>query len=174
MPNNHKFVIEGGGKLEGEITVNGSKNAAGAILAATLLTEEKCVIDNVPKVTDILNLVEILEEMGAKVEWLSEHKLAIEAGNGVSPEKIDFDKFSKSRVSVLLIGALLARFKEFKISRPGGDRIGLRPITTHLQALEELGGDVKEEGDFYYFKTHVLEGKEIILSEFSVTATETV
>jgi UDP-N-acetylglucosamine 1-carboxyvinyltransferase len=63
-----KFIIEGGGKLEGEITVNGSKNAAGAILAATLLTEEKCVIDNVPKVTDILNLVDILEEMGASIE----------------------------------------------------------------------------------------------------------
>jgi UDP-N-acetylglucosamine 1-carboxyvinyltransferase len=69
---------------------------------------------------------------------------------------------------------LLARFKEFKISRPGGDRIGLRPITTHLQALEELGCDIKEEGDFYYFKAQSLEGKEIILSEFSVTATETV
>lgn len=169
-----KFIIDGGGKLEGEIQVNGSKNAAGAILAATLLTEEKCVIDNIPKVADILNLVEILKEMGAKVEWLAEHKLSIEAGGEVSPEKIDFEKFSKARVSVLLIGALLARFKEFKISRPGGDRIGLRPITTHLTALEALGGDIKEEGDFYYFKTQMLEGKEIVLSEFSVTATETV
>ncbi|MCX6790932.1 MAG: UDP-N-acetylglucosamine 1-carboxyvinyltransferase [Candidatus Gribaldobacteria bacterium] len=169
-----KFIIEGGGKLEGEITVNGSKNAAGAILAATLLTEEKCIIENVPKVTDILNLIGILEEMGAQVEWLGEHKISIKVGDDVSPERIDFEKFSKSRVSVLLIGALLARFKEFKISRPGGDRIGLRPITTHLQALEELGGDIKEEGDFYYFKAQALEGKEIILSEFSVTATETV
>jgi UDP-N-acetylglucosamine 1-carboxyvinyltransferase len=127
----------------------------------------------VPRVTDILNLIEILADMGAKVEWLDEHKVAITAGEEVSPEKIDFEKFSRSRVSVLLIGALLARFREFKISRPGGDRIGLRPITTHLAALTGLGSDIREEGDFYYLKAEELKGQEIVLSEFSVTATET-
>ncbi|GAG88659.1 unnamed protein product, partial [marine sediment metagenome] len=79
---------------------------------------------------------------------------------------------SKTRISVLLIGALLPRFKEFKISKPGGDRIGLRPITTHLKALKGLGVDIKEESDFYHFKTNGLQGKEIVLQEFSVTATE--
>jgi len=167
-----KFIIEGGKKLEGEIEVRGSKNAAGALLAATLLTNEECLIDNLPRISDIFNLLEILKEMGADVEWINERKVRVKAGGKVDPEKIDFEKISKARISVLLIGALLPRFKEFKISRPGGDRIGLRPITTHLKALKELGVDVEEEGDFYHFKTTGLQGKEIILQEFSVTATE--
>lgn len=167
-----KFIIEGEKPLEGEIEVRGSKNAAGAILAATLLTSEECVIDNLPLVSDILNLIDILKEMGAEIKWLEKRKVKIRAGKRIDPQKMDFKKISKSRISVLLIGALLPRFKEFKISRPGGDRIGLRPITTHLKALKELGVDVEEEGDFYYFKTAGLQGKEIVLQEFSVTATE--
>lgn len=168
-----KFVIEGQHKLEGEVEIQGSKNAAGALIAATLLTQEECVLKNAPKTADILNLLAILEEMGVEIAWQKDKKLKLKAGRNTVPEKINFEKFSKSRVSVLLIGALLARFGEFKISRPGGDRIGLRPITTHLEALKELGCDIKEEGDFYYFKSVGLKGKEIILPEFSVTATET-
>ncbi len=167
-----KFVIEGGKKLEGEIEVRGSKNAAGAVIAATLLTDEECIIDNLPLVSDILNLLDILQEMGANIEWLSERKVKIRAGERIDPDKIDFEKFSKSRVSVLLIGSLLPRFKEFKISRPGGDRIGLRPITTHLRSLRELGAEVEETNSFYYFKGANLAGREIVLPEFSVTATE--
>lgn len=167
-----KFIIEGGNKLEGEIEVRGSKNAAGALLAATLLTDEECLIDNLPRISDIFNLLEILREMGVDVEWINERKIRIKSGEKVDPEKIDFEKVSKARISVLLIGALLPRFKEFKISRPGGDRIGLRPIGTHLQALKQLGAEIKEAGDFYYFKSTRLEGKEIVLQEFSVTATE--
>jgi len=167
-----KFIIEGQNPLEGEIEVRGSKNAAGAILAATLLTPEECLIDNLPRISDIFNLLEILREMGVDVEWINERKIRIKSGEKVDPEKIDFEKVSKARISVLLIGALLPRFKEFKISRPGGDRIGLRPISTHLQALKQLGAEIKEAGDFYYFKSTGLRGKEIVLQEFSVTATE--
>lgn len=167
-----KLVIEGEKKLEGEIEVRGSKNAAGPLLAATLLTDEECLIDNLPKISDIFNFLEILKEMGADVEWVDERKVRIKAGGKVDPEKIDFEKISKARISVLLIGALLPRFKEFKISKPGGDRIGLRPITTHLKALKGLGVHIEEESDFYHFKTNGLQGKEIVLQEFSVTATE--
>jgi len=167
-----KFIIEGEKPLKGEIEVRGSKNAAGALLATTLLTPEECVIDNLPLISDILNLIDILKEMGAEIEWLGERKAKIRAGKRIDPQKMDFKKISKSRVSVLLIGALLPRFKEFKISRPGGDRIGLRPISTHLQTLKQLGAEIKEAGDFYYFKSTGLEGKEIVLPEFSVTATE--
>jgi len=167
-----KFIIEGEKPLEGEIEVRGSKNAAGALLAATLLTDEECLIDNLPRISDIFNLLEILKEMAVDVEWINERKIRIKSGEKVDPEKIDFEKVSKARISVLLIGALLPRFKEFKISRPGGDRIGLRPISTHLQALKQLGAEIKEAADFYYFKSTRLEGKEIVLPEFSVTATE--
>ena len=169
---NDKFIITGQQKLEGEIEVRGSKNAAGAILAATLLTDEPCVIDNIPLVKDILNLIDILKEMGCKVEWLDKRKVRVTADQSVDPSKLNFEKFSKARTSVLLIGPLLSRFKEFKVSRPGGDRIGLRPITTHLDALEQLGAHIEEDGDFYYIKAGQLKGAEIVLPEFSVTATE--
>lgn len=165
-------MIEGGKPLKGEIEVKGSKNAACAVIAAALLTDQECIIDNLPLVSDILNLLEILKEMGAEVEWLEERKIKIRVGDGLDPAKIDFQKFSKARTSVLLIGALLPKFQNFKISRPGGDRIGFRPITTHLQALTHLGAEIKEEGDFYYFRTEKLQGKEIVLPEFSVTAAE--
>lgn len=167
-----KFVIEGGKKLSGEVEIRGSKNAAGAILAACLLTKETCVIDNLPLVEDILNLLEIIEGMGASVEWLEKRKVKIIASDNLDVEKIDFEKFSKARTSVLLLGSLVARFNEFKVSRPGGDRIGLRPITTHLEGLEKLGVEIEEQGDFYFFKTKEISGNEIILPEFSVTATE--
>ena len=167
-----KFVIEGERVLEGEIEVRGSKNAAGALIAAALLTDEEVILENIPLVSDILNLLEILKGMGAEIEWLEARKVRIKSGGNIDPEKVDFERVSKSRVSVLLIGALLPRFTEFKISRPGGDRIGVRPITTHLQVLRELGSEIVREGDFYYFKRNKLVGKEIVLPEFSVTATE--
>jgi len=167
-----KFIIKGAKKLEGEIEVNGSKNAAGPILAATLLTDEECIIDNLPKISDIFDLLDILKTMGAEVDWVGDRKVKIKTGNNINPEKMDFEKISKTRVSVLLIGALLPKFKKFKVSRPGGDRIGLRPITTHLEALKELGVEFEEQGEFYCFNSEKLVAKEIVLSEFSVTATE--
>ncbi|MBZ1345315.1 MAG: UDP-N-acetylglucosamine 1-carboxyvinyltransferase [Candidatus Nealsonbacteria bacterium] len=166
-----KFIIKGGKKIEGEVEIKGYKNAAGPILASTLLTEEDCIIDNLPLVTDVLSLINILEKMGAEIEWLGERKIKINTRK-VNPEKLDFEEISKSRVSVLLIGPLLARFKNFKISSPGGDRIGLRPIFTHLDALKKLGAEISQEGNFYHFKAKNLFAKEIILKEFSVTATE--
>jgi len=165
-----KFVIEGGHKLEGEVEINGSKNAAAQLLGAALLTDQECIIDNLPRVEDILVLLDVIKGMGAEVDWLEERKVKIK-GKNIDPEKLDFEKFSQARVSVLLIGPLLSRFKNFKISRPGGDRIGLRPITTHLIALRELGTEIEEEGDFYYFHSNGLKNNEITLPEFSVTAT---
>ncbi len=168
-----KFIIAGKNKIEGEIAIRGAKNAAGPLLAATLLTQEECIISNLPLVADIFNLLEILKEMGADIEWLDERKVKVSCRD-ISQERVDFDKISKTRVSVLLIGGLITRFKEFKFSRPGGDRIGLRPITTHLKALETLGVEIKEEGDFYYLKRDQLKGREVILQEFSPTATENI
>jgi len=166
-----KFLIEGEKELEGEIEVNGSKNSAGALISATLLTDEKCVLDNVPKISDILNLLSIVEELGKEIKWIGEKKVEIKDGE-INPEKLDFGKISRSRVSVLLMGPLLARIRNFKFSRPGGDRIGLRPIATHLKVLSELGAEIEESGDFYYIKSSHHQGKEITLPEFSVTATE--
>jgi len=167
-----KFVIHGGKPLNGIVEVSGSKNAAGPILASTILTKEDVIIDNLPLVADVINMIEILKGMGAEVDWLSERKIKVNTRD-LDPKKIDSKKISKARVSVLLMGSLLARFKNFKIAHPGGDRIGVRPISTHILALEKLGTKISNHsGDSYNFETERLHGAEIILKEFSVTATE--
>ena len=102
----------------------------------------------------------------------TKRSIKLKAGPSLDLNKIDFNLVSKSRVSVLLIGGLLSRFQNFKISHPGGDKIGVRPISTHLEALKELGVEITQEGDFYYFRRKALKGSEIVLKEFSVTATE--
>ncbi|MFQ6049857.1 MAG: UDP-N-acetylglucosamine 1-carboxyvinyltransferase [Candidatus Paceibacterales bacterium] len=169
-----KFLIKGGIPLSGEVKISGYKNSAGAILAAVLLSEEPSIIDNLPQVSDVLNQIEILKEMGAEIEWLGQRKIKINPVN-LNPEKIPADLFEKMRVSVLLVGPLLSRFKKFKVPRPGGDRIGLRPISSHLEALKDFGVKIKEKGGFYFFETpREIRGKKIILKEFSVTATENI
>src|SRR3989344_3230934 len=167
-----KFLIQGGIPLSGEVEISGYKNSAGACLAAVLLSEEPSIIDNLPKVSDVLDQIEILKQMGAKVDWLTERKVKIDPKN-INPEKIPADLFEKMRVSVLLIGPLLARFKKLRIPHPGGDKIGLRPIATHLNALKSFGVKIEEENNFYFLECpENLEGKTIALKEFSVTATE--
>ena len=167
-----KFLIKGGFPLSGEIDVAGYKNSAGAILAAVLLSEEPSVIDNLPLVSDVLDQIEILKQMGAEVEWLSDRKVKIDPAN-INPDKIPTNLFEKMRVSVLFIGPLLARFKKCKVPHPGGDKIGLRPISTHIQALKDFGVQFEEKDSFYYFRAPKnIEGKRLILKEFSVTATE--
>lgn len=168
----NKFLIKGGIPLSGEVEISGYKNAAGVCLAAVLLSKDSSIIDNLPQVTDVLDQIEILKEMGAEIEWLGEKKIKINPAN-IDPEKIPTNLFEKMRVSVLLVGPLLARFKKLKIPHPGGDKIGLRPISTHLQALKDFGVKIEEKEGFYYFETpENLEGKRVVLKEFSVTATE--
>ncbi len=166
-----KFVINGNKELAGEIEVRGSKNAAGPALAAVLLTQDECVIDNIPIIEDIKNTIDILKSLGVKIEYLSERKIKAKAEN-IDSSKIDFEKASKTRISVLFFGSLLARLKSFKISPPGGDVIGLRPISVQLKALEKLGAKIERDGDIYNISRDELIGKEIILGEFSPTATE--
>jgi len=169
-----KFLIKGGVPLSGEVEISGYKNSAGAVLAAVLLSEKESVIENLPLCTDVLDQIEILKQIGAGIEWLSQRKIRINPKN-INLKKIPFDLFEKMRVSVLLIGPLLARFKKFRVPRPGGDRIGLRPITTHLEALKDFGVKIEEKNGFYYFKApEKLEGRKIVLKEFSVTATENI
>lgn len=167
-----KFIIKGGKKLNGVVEIGGYKNAAGAILAATLLTDKECVIDNLPLVEDVLNLIKVLESIGVEVSWLDKRKVKVKAGAKVDPGKMDYDLINKMRISVLLIGPLLARFKHFKIPHPGGDKIGARSIETHLEGLKILGAEIETANEFYKFSAKNLKNREIVLREFSVTATE--
>lgn len=166
-----KFIINGGKKLNGSIEVKGYKNAATPIIAAALLTDEECIIKNVPRIGDVFRMVEILESMGVEISWLENNALRIKAEN-INPNKMDFKSVSRLRSSILLLGPLLARCGKFKIPQPGGCVIGARPIGSHFTALEKLGAKITKENGFYCFEAKKLEGKEIVLPEFSVTATE--
>ncbi len=168
-----KFIINGGKPLDGEIEVRGSKNAAGPALIACLLTQEECIIDNVPSIEDIFNILDILKSMGVEVEKTGEETFKIKAEK-VEADKMDFEKISKTRISVLFLGALLARAENFKMPPPGGDRIGLRPISVQLKALEKLGAKIERRDNVYQVSREKLTGKEIVLEEFSVTATEAI
>jgi len=167
-----KFLIKGGIPLSGSVEISGYKNSAGAILSAVLLSEKPSIIDNLPKCSDVSDQIEILKAMGAKVDWLNERKVKIDPAN-INPEKIPSELFEKMRVSILLVGPLLARFKRCKVPHPGGDRIGLRPISTHIEALKDFGVKVEEKEGFYYLEApENLTGKQVVLKEFSVSATE--
>lgn len=166
-----KFVIEGGYPLSGTIKVAGMKNAATPIIAATLLTKEECIIDNLPRISDVLKMLEIIESLGGKVRWQGEHQVVISTSD-IEPSSIDEKAVACMRSSILLLGPLLARFRNVKLPEPGGCIIGNRPIDTHLYALGKLGADISRENGHYNLKADNLRGNTIILPEFSVTATE--
>jgi len=169
-----KLVIDGvtsGEKLRGEIAVAGSKNATASLIPATILAAGPCVLTNVPEITDVQGLLEILESMGAKVEK-NGAEVMIDTKD-LDPAKIDMNLVAKMRMSILMMGALIARFDKVEIPKPGGCKIGARPVGTHIDALEALGAKVtKENGKFMVTKKERLQGKEFTLDEFSVTATE--
>jgi UDP-N-acetylglucosamine 1-carboxyvinyltransferase len=166
-----KFIIQGGESLRGEVQVHGMKNAATPIIAATLLTRDQCIINNLPHISDVRKMVEILESFGAETEWLDQHRLSICCRN-VSPGKIDQKKVKAMRSSVLLWGPLISRFHELKITEPGGCIIGKRPLDTHFYVLKSLGCDIVTENENFEFKCNKLKGANVVLPEFSVTATE--
>ena len=170
------FEIEGGKKLKGEIEVRGTKNGTLAILAATLLTDEPCIIKNLPLVADVLVMIEILKSLGAEVEWLDERTVKIQAKD-LKTEPKDMKLTRKIRASILIAGPVLARKKELKIGKPGGCHIGVRGLDAHFEGFGDLG-IVAEKGEedlkeVYYLKTpKKFESTIVILKEFSVTATE--
>jgi len=166
-----QFIIQGGAKLKGDVLVNGMKNAATPIIAATLLTSEVCIIDNVPRISDVEKMLEILKSLGAKVNWLDEHKLSIQCDQ-VGLASLDKKMVKSMRSSVLLLAPLLSRFKEAVVPEPGGCIIGNRPLDTHFFILEKLGASIKQEQGFYHISALNLTGTNIILPEMSVTATE--
>jgi len=169
---NEIFEIEGGKKLSGEIAVRGTKNGALAILPACLLTTEPCVIKNIPLVTDVLTMIEIIKSLGAEVEWLDERTIKIQAKDlKLEPES---NLAKKIRASILIAGPMLARMKEIKIAKPGGCRIGVRGLDAHLEGFGDVGVLAEQDGgEKYHLKlSQNIHNNIAVLKEFSVTATE--
>ncbi len=165
------FLIKTSRKLSGEIEVMGSKNATFGVLIATLLTDDDCVIDNIPFIEDVFRLLEIFKSMNVEVEWIEKRKIRINAKN-VNPKKINKDLILKFRGSVLLFGALLARFGEASLPQPGGCLIGVRPIDTHMDAFSQLGAKIKEKKKYFQVTMpKKIKNNVVVLDELSVTAT---
>ncbi|MEI9966330.1 MAG: UDP-N-acetylglucosamine 1-carboxyvinyltransferase [Candidatus Moraniibacteriota bacterium] len=165
------FEIEGGKKLSGTIEVRGSKNAATPILAACLLTQDLCVIRNVPRIEDVFRMLEIIKSLGARVTWKEERTLEIQADQ-LALGGLDTQAVKRIRSSILLLAPLAARFKRFSLPEPGGCVIGARPVDTHLAAFEQLGVTVQVTDDGYSVDATKAQAGYVVLRELSVTATE--
>jgi UDP-N-acetylglucosamine 1-carboxyvinyltransferase len=165
-----KFVVEGGRPLNGSIRPAGNKNAALPIIAATLLTEEEVVLENVPDIRDVRTLLELLVVLGAEVEWLGDNRVRVQARE-VGANDLDAAMAARIRASILLAGPMLARAGRMVLPPPGGDVIGRRRVDTHFLALSKLGAVVQADAG-YHLETKGLIGADIFLDEPSVTATE--
>lgn len=169
-----KFVIEGGHRLNGEITPAGNKNAALPLLAACLLTDQPITLHNLPQINDVRTMLAILQGIGVQVDtskWDSEGSVQLTASR-VESSQLDYELCLRIRASLLLMGPMLARVGEVRVGRPGGDYIGRRPVDTHFLALEALGANATIDHRTYYLETKGLRGADIFLNEASVTGTE--
>jgi UDP-N-acetylglucosamine 1-carboxyvinyltransferase len=165
-----KFVVEGGHPLNGTIRPAGNKNAALPIVAATLLTDEEVILENVPDIRDVRTLLELIAVLGAEVEWLGDNRVRVRARE-VGASDLDAQMAAKIRASILLAGPMLARAGKMVLPPPGGDVIGRRRVDTHFLALSKLGAVVEADRG-YHLATAGLKGADIFLDEPSVTATE--
>ncbi len=164
------FVVEGARPLSGVVRPAGNKNAALPAIAATLLTTEPVVLENVPRIRDVQTLLDILVSLGASADWTGANTVRIDT-SGVSVGEVDPDMAERIRASILLAGPLLARFGHVKLPPPGGDVIGRRRLDTHFLAFRALGATVDLNGGFE-LNASDLRGAEFFLDEPSVTATE--
>ena len=137
-----KIIIKGGKKLKGKVKISGSKNAVLPILAATILTENECILHNVPQLKDVDTFVKLLVTLGAKVSKKRKNHLSVDPSKINNPEA-PYDLVKTMRASFLVLGPLLARLGIAKVSLPGGCAIGARPINLHLKGFELMGAKIK-------------------------------
>ena len=165
-----KLVITGPTPLKGEVEISGAKNAAVAILPATLLIDGICTINNVPNISDVQILCKILEQMGAKINWTDKNELTINTRN-ITTTQAPLDLTSKFRASYYLIGAMLGRTGDIEVGMPGGCNLGARPIDQHIKGFELLGANVEVGKGTITAKAKCLNGAHIYMDVVSVGAT---
>ena len=165
-----QYIIKGGNPLVGEVEIGGAKNAALAILAAAIMTDETVLIDNLPDVNDINVLLEAITGIGAEVKRIDRHTVKIN-GSTIGSFDIEYDYIKKIRASYYLLGALLGKYKHAEVALPGGCNIGSRPIDQHLKGFRALGADVDIEHGKIIAEADRLIGKHIYFDVVSVGAT---
>lgn len=165
-----QYIIKGGSPLVGEVEIGGAKNAALAILAAAIMTDETVTIDNLPDVNDINVLLEAMEGIGAQIQRVDRHTVKIN-GSTISDFSIDYDYIKKIRASYYLLGALLGKYNKAEVALPGGCNIGSRPIDQHLKGFRALGAEVEIEHGKILAEAETLKGTHLYFDVVSVGAT---
>lgn len=171
------FIVEGGHPLSGEITIKGAKNEALEVICATLLTSEKVVISNLPQISDVRNLINLLAEMGVKVNYITPSECEFQA-DAVDLEYIQSEAYRRKaeslRGSVMVLGPMVARFGLAVLPKPGGDKIGRRRLDTHFVGLQKLGAEFNYNSDDRTYRVEApngLNGSYMLLDEASITGT---
>ena len=165
-----QYVIKGGNPLYGEVEIGGAKNAALAILAAAIMTDETVTIDNLPNVRDINVLLQAIEEIGAHVERVDIHKVKIN-GSFIRGVNVDNEFIRRIRASYYLIGALLGKYKHAEVALPGGCDIGSRPIDLHMKGFRSMGADIDIAHGLVIARAKELKGTHIYMDKVSAGAT---
>jgi len=165
-----KFCINGGNRLHGSVKISGAKNAAVAIIPAVILSDDVCVIENLPAISDVAGILSILTDIGATVKYLDKNTVEINP-KGVFSYTVPKEVSEKMRASSYFLGALLGRFKKARVAPPGGCDFGVRPIDLHIKGFQALGANVTIEGGMVYAKAKELLGNAVYLDKVSVGAT---
>lgn len=165
-----KLLIRGGHRLSGEITVSGAKNAALPILCASLLTSDALHLSNVPDLHDVDTMLKLMRQMGLKVTGKS-GELTLQ-GDQIDCLEAPYELVKTMRASILVLGPLLARFGEAKVSLPGGCAIGSRPVDQHIKGLQAMGAEITIDAGYIYAKAKKLKGARIVTDMITVTGTE--
>ena len=167
-----KLVIQGGVRLDGEIWISGSKNAALPILFATLLTDQKVTLSNLPHLQDITTTIALLGALGVTISVDDNMQIAVESGS-LNAVTAPYDLVKTMRASILVLGPLLAKYGEANVSFPGGCAIGSRPVDLHLKGLEAMGAEIEVDHGYIKARTNGrLKGANILMDKVSVGATE--
>jgi len=165
-----KLLIHGGNKLKGEVSIAGAKNAAIAILPATLLVDGPCRIENIPDISDVTKFINVLEMLGAKVTWITKNEIVIDTSY-VNTTNCNFDLCRKMRASYYLLGALIGKHKNAQIPFPGGCNFGSRPMDQHIKGIASLGANISIERGIITASAKKLIGAHIYMDVVSVGAT---
>ncbi|MBC3910075.1 UDP-N-acetylglucosamine 1-carboxyvinyltransferase [Undibacterium umbellatum] len=165
-----KLLITGGKRLNGDITISGAKNAALPILCAGLLTSGNVELHNVPSLQDVSTMLKLLRQMGLQVT--QENGVTTLNGSAIDKLEAPYDLVKTMRASILVLGPLLARFGEAKVSLPGGCAIGSRPVDQHIKGLQAMGAEINIEAGYIHAKAKKLKGARIVTDMITVTGTE--
>ncbi|WP_044527995.1 UDP-N-acetylglucosamine 1-carboxyvinyltransferase [Herbaspirillum sp. B65] len=165
-----KLLIRGGQRLSGDLTISGAKNAALPILCAGLLTDGDLVLSNVPHLQDVITITKLMNQMGLRVRENGEHLVL--NGNDITRPEAPYELVKTMRASILVLGPLLARFGQAKVSLPGGCAIGSRPVDQHIKGLQAMGAEIHIEAGYIHAKAKRLKGARIVTDMITVTGTE--